>query len=73
MKEDTRGLHAEFVQSILKENRRLKARVNELEADAPMQSLDPEPIGYAPGAFESGVPVTEWVYDLATNTLGPPK
>lgn len=74
MKEDTRGMHAEFVQSLLKENRQLKARVNELEAEAaPAPNLDPEPIGYAPGAFESGVPVTEWVYDAATNTLGPPK
>ena len=72
---DDRGRHhnPEF-QRLQDENRRLRARLREAEENAgPMPNLDPEPIGYAPGAFESGVPVTEWVYDAATNQLGPPR
>jgi hypothetical protein len=55
---------------LVAENRRLR---NALSEAGPMPNLDPEPIGYAPDAFASGVPVSEWVYDAATNTLGPPK
>jgi len=73
-KEDTRGLHAAYVQSLLAENHRLRSRLAEAEAnDASMPNLDPEPVDYADGAFESGLPVREWVYDAATNTLGPPR
>ena len=73
-KEDTRGLHAAHVQSLLAENRRLRSRLAEAETnETSMGNLDPEPVGYANGAFESGVPVTEWVYDAATNALGPPR
>lgn len=68
------GTQRDNYDALVRENRRLRAELADARAnEAPMQNLDPEPIGYAPGAFELGVPVTEWVYDFETNTLGPPR